>query len=501
MRPIYELLGLTVGCIQTPMGPDPRRKAYGCDITYGTAQEFGFDFLRDRLFGEAAGGRRGGGASLFGDGGAWGGPVQRRHHYAIVDEADSILIDEARTPLIISAPASEADRRTVEAYQWADGAARQLEPETHHTYDEEKRQVELTVEGRWKVRSLPMPESLGPVGMEQIYEHVERAAKVHRDFQLDQHYVVQNGEIVIVDEFTGRLMPGRKWRDGIHQAIEAKEGAEVTVATAQAARTTIQNYFLRYQRLAGMTGTAVTAARELVRVYRTPVVRVPTNRPVNRTLLPDRVYSTKDGRWEAVAEEIRRLHNQGRPVLIGTRSIDKSEHLSQLLTQAKVPHTVLNAKRHAEEAEIVAKAGQRGAVTIATNMAGRGTDITLGEAVTELGGLHVIGTERHDSERIDRQLAGRAGRQGDPGSAQFFLSIDDELLEAFGADKAERLRKAFAGRNGDGRIDRMRRVFRRAQRRVEKKHFKERSRLMRYEKQRNEMQTNMGLDPFLDSAQ
>jgi preprotein translocase subunit SecA len=372
---------------------------------------------------------------------------------------------------------------------------------THHTYDEEKRQVELTVEGRWKVRSLPMPESLGPVGMEQIYEHVERAAKVHRDFQLDQHYVVQNGEIVIVDEFTGRLMPGRKWRDGIHQAIEAKEGAEVTVATAQAARTTIQNYFLRYQRLAGMTGTAVTAARELVRVYRTPVVRVPTNRPVNRTLLPDRVYSTKDGRWEAVAEEIRRLHNQGRPVLIGTRSIDKSEHLSQLLTRAKVPHTVLNAKRHAEEAEIVAKAGQRGAVTIATNMAGRGTDITLGEAVTELGGLHVIGTERHDSERIDRQLAGRAGRQGDPGSAQFFLSIDDELLEAFGADKAERLRKAFAGRNGDGRIDRMRRVFRRAQRRVEKKHFKERSRLMRYEKQRNEMQTNMGLDPFLDSAQ
>ena len=501
MGPIYELLGLTVGCTQTPMGPDPRRKAYACDVTYGTAQEFGFDFLRDRLFAEAAGGKGGGIAALFGGGAAWSGGVQRRHHYAIVDEADCILIDEARTPLIISAPNSESDQRIIEAYQWADGAAHGLEAETHYTYDEEKNQVELTMEGRWKARALPMPDSLGPVGMEQIYEYAERAVKVHRDFHLDRHYVVQDGEIVIVDEFTGRLMPGRKWRDGVHQALEAKEGIEVTVATGQAARTTLQNYFLRYQKLAGMTGTAVIAARELRRVYRTPVVRVPTNRPLHRTILPDRIYTSREQRWNAVAEEVRRHYEQGRPVLIGTRSIDKSEHLSRLLTEAGIPHCVLNAKRHSEEAEIVAKAGQRRAITIATNMAGRGTDIVLGEGVPELGGLHVIGTERHDSARIDRQLAGRAGRQGDPGSAQFLLSLDDELLEAFGIDKAERLRKGFAGRNGQERIDRMRGIFRRAQRRVEKKHFKDRARLMRYEKQRNEMQTNMGLDPFLDSTQ
>ncbi|MFW6125134.1 MAG: preprotein translocase subunit SecA, partial [Pirellulales bacterium] len=338
MGPVYRMLGLSVGCIQTPMGRSQRRKSYGCDVTYGTAKEFGFDFLRDRLLAGGAGGGERMWTVLFGQGARRETPVQRAHHYAIVDEADSILIDEARTPLIISAPPTEEDRREAEAYRWAHEAAAELQENIHYTYDHDERRVELTDEGRWKVRAMPMPDALGPVGLEEIYEHAERAVKVGREFHRDRQYVVVDDEIVIVDEFTGRMQPGRKWRDGIHQAIEAKEGVPVTVATGLAARTTIQNYFRRYGKLAGMTGTAWSGRRELRRIYRMPVVVVPTNRPLRRVFLLDRVFAREEEKWRAIVEEICRLNATGRPVLIGTRSIDKSEHLSQLLARRNVPH-------------------------------------------------------------------------------------------------------------------------------------------------------------------
>ncbi|MHB0955698.1 MAG: preprotein translocase subunit SecA [Pirellulaceae bacterium] len=502
MGPVYELLGLTVGVIQTADRQDQRRRAYACDLTYGTAKEFGFDFLRDRLLLRRMGRTL---DDFLGDGSSqrWDDsgeqPVQRGAHFALVDEADSILIDEARTPLIIGSLGDKARDQVVATYRWAADHAPQFVEEEDYEYDHDTRKVELTAEGRQKMRALPAPELLRGVGLIDLYEYTERAIKVYRDFHLDRQYVVRDDEIVIVDEFTGRLAEGRKWRDGIHQAIEAKEKVEVTVPTGQAARITIQDLFLRYRFLAGMTGTALTSAGEFRKIYRTRVVRVPTNRPVKRQRLSTRVFGTSHQKWAAVVQEVKELHAAGRPVLIGTRSIDKSQILSQLLSEAGIRHCVLNANEIAKEAEIVALAGGRAEVTVATNMAGRGTDIKLGPNVAEMGGLQVIGTEMHDAARIDRQLYGRCGRQGDPGSYRQYLALDDEIIRnGLGPKYAEKTEKL--GLQAAGAVDRYVRIFLRAQRKVERKHLRDRKMLLHHEKERKKMQREMGQDPFLDTA-
>ncbi len=499
MRPIYESLAMTIGVVETQMPQPQRRKAYNCDITYGTAKEFGFDFLRDRLLlrriGEGQVDFLGG---MLGNGSEGGDkPVQRTPHFVLVDEADSILIDEARTPLIISALPSEEQRIAVESYKWAAEVAKEFVEDEHFEYDHDKRSVELTTEGRKLVRNLTKPEGMHSVGMFTIYEYIERAVKVEREFQLDRQYVVRDGEIVIVDEFTGRLAEGRKWRAGLHQAVEAKQGVEVTVETGQAARVTIQDYFLLYPNMAGMTGTGQTSARELRKIYKLRVVPIPTNRPAIRERLPDRIFGTSDVKWEAIADEVAEMHATGRPVLIGTRSIDKSENLSNLLRAREIEHQVLNANKIDVEAEIVANAGREGKVTVSTNMAGRGTDIKLGDGVDQLGGLHVICTEMHDSARIDRQLAGRCGRQGDPGSYRQYLAMDDELLESLGPEKAKKLKES--GLNGQVSFDDLGRLFRLAQRKTETRHFRDRRMLMYHEKERKKMQIQMGQDPYLDT--
>ncbi|HQU43894.1 MAG TPA: preprotein translocase subunit SecA [Pirellulales bacterium] len=501
MKPIYDMLGMSVGVIETQMPQPARRKAYACDVTYGTAKEFGFDFLRDRLLlrriSEGLTDFLGG---MLGQQGASAEePVQRAANFVVVDEADSILIDEARTPLIISALPTDEERIAVECYRWSAKVADEFEDEEDYTYDHEKQSVELTPEGRQLVRSLPKPPVMDAVGMFTIYEYIERSIKVNRAFVLDRQYVVRDGEIVIVDEYTGRLSEGRKWRDGIHQAIEAKEGVEVTVAAGQAARVTVQDFFLRYEQLTGMTGTAVSSAGELRKIYEVNVVAIPTNRPAIRTRYPDRVFGTAEQKWLAIVEEVRELHAQGRPILIGTRSIDKSVLLSELLTKAGVEHRVLNANQIAEEADIVARAGLRGKVTVSTNMAGRGTDIKLGEDVAGLGGLHVILTEMHDSARIDRQLIGRCGRQGDPGTYHQYLSLEDDILLAgLGPDKAEKLEEL--GQSVPGPFDHLGRLFRKAQRIIERRHFRDRRVLMYYEKERQKLQKQMGQDTYLDTA-
>ena len=503
LGPIYEMLGLTVGVIQTSDPQSKRRKAYACDITYGTAKEFGFDFLRDRLLLRRLGRTQ---DDFLGDGSSqrWDDtgeqPVQRPAHFVLVDEADSILIDEARTPLIIGSLGEKAREQVVATYQWAAKHAPQYVEDDDYEYDHDTRKVELTGKGRQLMRALPTPDLLRGVGLIDLYQYTERAIKVYRDFHLDRQYVVRNGEIVIVDEFTGRLAEGRKWRDGIHQAIEAKENVEVTVPTGQAARITIQDLFLRYRCLAGMTGTACTSAREFRKIYRTPVVRIPTNRPVRRRKLPVRVHGTSQRKWEAIVEEVKQLHAEGRPVLIGTRSIDKSEILSRLLSAEGIAHNVLNANEIAKEADIVALAGHRGRVTVATNMAGRGTDIKLEEGVAELGGLQVIGTEMHDAARIDRQLYGRCGRQGDPGTYRQYLALDDEIIRT-GMGSKHAMKTRTVGENGNGSFDRYRGIFRRAQRKVERKHLRDRKMLLHHEKERKKMQREMGQDPFLDTAE
>ncbi|MBW3598171.1 MAG: preprotein translocase subunit SecA [Planctomycetes bacterium] len=502
MTPIYSLLGLTVGVIETQMSQDERRKNYACDVTYGTAKEFGFDFLRDRLLLRRI---RQQTADIFFGGDRNQGneqPVQRAQHFCLVDEADSILIDEARTPLIISALPTEAAQEAVACYEWAAASVDYFDEDDDYEYDHEKRKVELTFAGRQKVRRLPHPEAMNSVGLIDLYEYIERAIKVRRDFQRDRDYVVRRGkdgkeEVVIVDESTGRLAEGRKWRDGIHQAAEAQEGAPVTVATGQAARITVQDLFLRYKHLAGMTGTIITSAGEIRKIYKRAVVKIPTNRACQRTRLPDRVFGSGEQKWEAIVQEVKEMHEQGRPVLIGTRSISKSEHLSRLLQREGIEHQVLNAHRIAEEAEIVARAGQPGKVTVATNMAGRGTDIKLGQSVPEQGGLHVICTELHDSARIDRQLVGRCARQGDPGTFRMFMAMDDDVLKTgFGpkdADRYTRQGERMSASEGLGRL------FHRAQRKVESKHLRDRMILLYHEKQRKKVQLEMGQDPYLDS--
>ncbi len=504
MGPVYRALGMKVGIIQEKMSTDERREAYRCDITYGTAKEFGFDFLRDRLLLRKI---REGQHDLLGGMLEWTEqrgqkagdeqPVQREPYFALVDEADSILIDEASTPLVISAMPTDDEKMQVEAYKWAAETAGTFEEKTDYEYDHEKKTVELTRPGRLKARNSPKPAALDEVGLYHIYEHMQRAIKVAREFHLDRQYVVRDGEIVIVDEFTGRLGEGRKWRDGIHQAVEAKEGVDITIATGQAARITVQDFFLRFEHLAGMTGTAAASRGELRKIYRCNVIAVPTNRPPKRIRLATRVFGTESQKWEAIAAEVAEIHATGRPILIGTRTIDKSTILSDLLAEKGIEHRVLNANRIAEEAEIVANAGEAGRVTVSTNMAGRGTDIKLPDVVRDLGGLHVICTEMHESARIDRQLIGRCGRQGDPGTFRQYLALDDELLEkAFGPKRAKRYRAAGAG---GGLFPSCRRLFERAQRKVEVKSFRNRKIMLYYEKERKKTQRQMGQDPYLDA--
>ncbi len=499
MGPAYQLLGMSVGCLFQKMQDAPRAEAYKCDITYGTASEFGFDFLRDRL--KVRGGQAATDpvwAPWFGGGsGAPDGRVQRELNYAIVDEADSIFVDEARTPLIIANPTRPASPEEQVVYLWAEGLAKTMTAE-HFKFDPKKDKLELTDAGRQTVRYSNPPTGEHATAMDKLIESMEKALQAHHRFNRDHHYMV-NGEqkIVIIDESTGRAMPDRHWRDGLHQAVEAKEGVPITMQSDHAAQVTYQNFYRLYKKLAGMSGTLTPNFWELRKVYRRWVTRVPTNRPIMRTMHPDRVYPTEAAKFAAAVEQIASMLGQGRPVLVGTRSVDKSERLSALLKQAGIPHEVLNARQDARENEIVSQAGQRGRVTVATNMAGRGTDIKLGLGVADSGGLHVLGMERHEAERIDRQLAGRAGRQGDPGTAQFLLSLEDQLLEGLGA----RRQAGFAalGKSGASRPWQVfRRFFKKAQKRVEAKHYKQRLDLMNYDKQRQEMLQDLGADPYVD---
>jgi preprotein translocase subunit SecA len=416
----------------------------------------------------------------------------------LVDEADSILIDEARTPLIISALPGEDEQIAAEAYRWAADVKTKFVEDEHFEYDHDERSIELTLAGRQLVRGLPKPAAMDRLPLSTIYEYVTRSIKVAREMFLNRQYVVRDGEIVIVDEFTGRLAEGRKWRAGIHQAVEAQEGVEITFATNQAARITVQDLFLRYERLGGMTGTASTSARELRKIYTVHVEPVPTNRPPIRKQLPTLVFGDAEQKWHGVVADALEQHALGRPVLIGTRSIDKSEKLAGMLAQRGAAVTVLNAKHVEREAEIVAAAGELGKITVATNMAGRGTDIRLGPGVLELGGLHVICTELHEAQRIDRQLIGRCGRQGDPGTYRQFLALDDEiLLGGYGPKKSERLKRR--GEAATGPIKGLDSLFRKAQERVERRHFRDRKVMLYHEKERQKVQRQMGQDPYLDT--
>jgi len=495
MGPIYELLGLSVGCIQTPMEDDERRGAYAKDITYGTAKEMGFDFLRDRLRTGADVGRVNGrraSPSRVGE-----SPVQRGHNFALIDEADSILIDEARTPLIIGLTQPN-NAATVNLLRWSHRAAHHLNPEADFIYEPDRRTAFLTDAGCRSVLLMAKPSLMDSIGTERIYTHVESALTARFAFQKDRDYVIVDDEIVIVDESTGRMMEGRKWQDGLHQAVEAKELVPITAATGQAAKITIQSFYREYTHLAGMTGTAMPARRELNKTYEAKVAVIPTNRPCIRAGKPHRIFTTMKAKWNAVVEEIDQIAETGRSVLVGTPSVDASEALGMLLDERGIHHDILNARFFEQEADIVAKAGVSRRVTIATNMAGRGTDIELDEMVRENGGLHVIATEMHSSQRIDRQLVGRAARQGDPGAFQFFLSLEDELLRCLKPGKRERLKQQAApDAKGELSLNWLS-LFQRTQRFLEKTHRKQRKQLLKQEKHRADAYDKMSLDPYLE---
>jgi preprotein translocase subunit SecA len=471
MGPVYEFLGLSVGVIQNQMDNVSRREAYQCDITYGTNNEFGFDYLRDNM------------APTKED------QVQRGFNYAVVDEVDSILVDEARTPLIISGPAE----RSTELYYQIDkiiprlkkGKKEEDEKDYDYEIDEKDQTVALTERGIEKAQKL--------LGVRDIYQinpkwgtepatHIHQAIRAHELYERDRDYLVKDGEVVIIDEFTGRLMPGRRWSDGLHQAVEAREGVRIRNENQTLATITLQNYFRMYHKLAGMTGTASTEADEFKKIYNLDVVTIPTNKPSVREELSDKIYQKERAKFEAVIKEIEKLYREEKPVLVGTRSVEKSEFLSKMLRERGIPHTVLNAKYHEKEAQIVAQAGQKRAVTIATNMAGRGTDIKLGEGVEELGGLLVIGTERHESRRIDNQLRGRSGRQGSPGAAQFYVSLEDELMRIFGSERIASLMERLKIPE-DQPIEHpwVTRALERAQQQVERRNFEIRKQLLEYD--------------------
>ena len=460
MGPIYKMLGMTVGVIVHGLDDDERRQAYHADITYGTNNEFGFDYLRDNMKFSLA------------------DYVQRDFHYAIVDEVDSILIDEARTPLIISGPSDES----TDKYYRINQVIPRLRKEQDYTIDEKSRTVVLTEEGVARVESYLKVQNLYEPRNMELLHHVNQALKAHTLFKRDVDYVVKEGEVIIVDEFTGRVMPGRRYSDGLHQALEAKEKVKIERENQTLASITFQNYFRMYKKLAGMTGTADTEAAEFKKIYNLDVLVVPTNMPMIRTDHTDVIYKTEQEKFNAAIEEIRELHQAGRPVLVGTISIEKSELLSKYLTRTGIRHHVLNAKHHEREAEIVSQAGQRGQVTISTNMAGRGTDIKLGEGVAELGGLHILGTERHESRRIDNQLRGRSGRQGDMGSSRFYLSLEDDLLRIFGAEKISAIMDKIGIEENQPIEHRMiSKAIENAQRRVEGQNFDIRKHLLEYD--------------------
>ncbi len=460
MSPIYHFLGLTVGVIVHGMDDDERRKAYAADITYGTNNEFGFDYLRDNMK-----------FSLE-------DYVQREFNFAIVDEVDSILIDEARTPLIISGASEES----TDKYYKINQIIPRLRKDADYTIEEKSRTVVLTEEGVSPVEQLLNVQNLYEPRNIEIVHHVNQALRAHTLFKRDVDYLVKEGQVIIVDEFTGRVMPGRRYSDGLHQALEAKEKVKIEKENQTLASITFQNYFRMYKKLAGMTGTADTEAEEFKKIYNLEVVVMPTNMPMIRQDHNDLIYKTEPEKIKAVIEEVKALNKAGRPVLIGTISIEKSELLSKYLTRAGVKHHVLNAKNHEKEAEIVAQAGQAGQVTISTNMAGRGTDIKLGEKVAELGGLHILGTERHESRRIDNQLRGRSGRQGDNGSSRFYLSLEDDLLRVFGADRISSVMSTVGIEEGQPIEHKyISRAIENAQKRVEGQNFDIRKHLLDYD--------------------
>ncbi|MBI2560311.1 MAG: preprotein translocase subunit SecA [Planctomycetes bacterium] len=472
MGPVYEALGLTVGAIQSNQEYNEKRAAYQCDITYGTNNEFGFDYLRDNMRARLEEQVQ----------------VSRGLNYAIVDEVDSILIDEARTPLIISGPAEESTER----YNRADTVARRLKPGKHFEIKEKEKATHLTEEGIEEVEKL--------LGVESIYtdknmdwpHFIEQALRAHHLFKGDRDYIVQGREVVIVDEFTGRLMDGRVWSDGLHQAVQAKERLRVKEENQTLATITLQNFFRLYKKLAGMTGTAATEAAEFDKIYGLEVVTIPTNKPLIRYTNPDRVFRTEKEKFDAIEEEIKEINQTGRPVLVGTVSIEKSEILSNRLRRLGIEHEVLNAKQHAREAVIVSKAGQMNTVTIATNMAGRGTDIVLGEGVAKLGGLHIVGTERHEARRIDNQLRGRAGRQGDPGSSRFYVSLEDDLMRIFASERVSSILKKFGMTEGMAIEHSMiTKSIERAQKKVEEHNFEIRKHLLEYDEVMDEQRKSI----------
>ncbi len=460
MGEIYKFLGRSVGIIQHGCSDEERKAAYARDITYGTNNEYGFDFLRDNMKFELE------------------DQVQRDLGFCVVDEVDSILIDEARTPLIISGPTEE----TTDKYTIVDKVVPRLKKETDFTIDEKARSVTLTEEGvSHAEKLLGVPNLYDPKNMDTLH-HLQQSLKAHNLFKKDIDYVVKDNEVLIVDEFTGRLMPGRRYSDGLHQALEAKENVKIENENQTLASITFQNYFRMFDVLSGMTGTADTEAVEFKKIYDLDVVVIPTNKPLTRVDFPDVIYRTEKEKFHAIVDEILEYKKAGRPVLVGTISIENSEKISNMLKRSGVKHSVLNAKHHEQEAEIVSMAGQRGCVTIATNMAGRGTDIVLGEGVADLGGLHIIGTERHESRRIDNQLRGRAGRQGDPGSSRFFLSLQDDLLRIFGSDKISGIMLKMGMEEGEpiehGMISK---AIENAQKKVEGRNFDMRKQLLDYD--------------------
>ena len=464
MGKLYNYLGLSVGVIVHGLNDQERQEAYAADITYGTNNEFGFDYLRDNM-------------KFYSN-----QLVQRGHNFAIVDEVDSILVDEARTPLIISGAADES----TDLYRNIDSLVVRLK-DGDFTLDEKARNAMLTDQGVQNVEKLLGIDNLFDAQSIALQHHVHQALKAHHVFKRDVDYIVKDDQVVIVDEFTGRLMPGRRFSDGLHQALEAKEHVKVEAENQTLASITFQNYFRMYDKLAGMTGTADTEAVEFHEIYRLEVISIPTHRPMIRLDMPDVIYRTRAEKMEAIVQQIKDLYKLGQPVLVGTISIETSELLSGRLKKVNIPHNVLNAKHHEQEAAIIAEAGQKSKVTIATNMAGRGTDIVLGEGVRELGGLFILGTERHESRRIDNQLRGRSGRQGDPGCSRFFLSLEDDLMRLFGSDRISKLMETLGLRDGESIEHRMiSRAIENAQKRVEGHNFEIRKALLDYDNVMNQ---------------
>ncbi len=460
MGNIYQFLDLSVGAILHGLDDDQRKKEYGSDITYGTNNEFGFDYLRDNMKFE--------GESI----------VQGELNFGIVDEVDSILVDEARTPLIISGPAE----KSTHLYYHVNGIIPRLKLDEDFTVDEKARAAVLTEEGVAKAENILKVDNLFDPKYIELLHHINQALKAHALFKRDVDYIIKDGGVVIVDEFTGRLMPGRRYSEGLHQALEAKENVKIENENQTLATITFQNYFRMYDKLAGMTGTADTEAAEFKKIYDLDVMVIPTNKPMIRIDNPDVIYKSKKEKYEAALDEIEALHEKGQPVLVGTISIDVSESLAKKLSKRGIKHSVLNAKNHKREAEIIAMAGQKGAVTISTNMAGRGTDIVLGDGVVELGGLHILGTERHESRRIDNQLRGRSGRQGDPGSSRFFLALEDDLLRIFGGERITGIMEKLGMEDGEPiEHNLISKAIENAQKKVEGHNFDIRKQLIEYD--------------------